>query len=65
MSLVGHDFASKHFSSPTWCILCKNFIWGLGKQGCQCNLCHYTAHKKCLSKVDILCPKVPQVTLEE
>ena len=31
-----HTFSKKHFSKPTWCAHCKQFIWGLGKQGYGC-----------------------------
>jgi len=46
-----HDFKKVHFNKPTWCGVCKEFIWGLGKQGFSCTHCHFAAHGKCLQHV--------------
>jgi hypothetical protein len=28
-----HQFLPKNFSGPTWCPVCMDFIWGVGKTG--------------------------------
>jgi len=46
------------FRQPTFCGLCKKFLWGLGKQGYQCEVCGLSLHKACHSKVLAVCPGV-------
>jgi len=40
------------FTLPVTCLICKKFVGGLGVQGYKCQVCHYVAHKKCLSHCD-------------
>ncbi|MDP2438904.1 MAG: C1 domain-containing protein [archaeon] len=46
-----HTLYMHHFNSPTWCLVCGQFIWGLGKQAMRCSLCKMPVHKKCLRGV--------------
>ncbi|KAK6994968.1 protein kinase C delta type, partial [Biomphalaria glabrata] len=52
----GHQFIAKFFRSPTYCSFCTDFLWGLNKQGYQCQICNCAVHKKCHDKILGKCP---------
>ncbi|KAI6180936.1 hypothetical protein M3Y98_00775100 [Aphelenchoides besseyi] len=52
----GHQFVATFFRQPTFCSLCSDFMWGLNKQGYQCQLCSAAVHRKCHEKTLSQCP---------
>ena len=56
-----HPFELVTFTKPTYCALCKQFIYGLVKQGLRCALCGIAVHKKCEAE----CSKKLQCTAED
>ena len=38
---AGHNFYLFSFSSPTYCNLCKDFVWGIRKQALRCDGNYY------------------------
>ncbi|XP_075039139.1 protein kinase C delta type isoform X2 [Mixophyes fleayi] len=46
-----HEFVAIFFPQPTFCSVCKDFVWGLNKQGYKCRQCNAAIHKKCIEKI--------------
>lgn len=41
----GHHFLTTSFQKPTFCGHCQKLLWGITKQGWECQLCGFTVHK--------------------
>ncbi|CAJ0564021.1 unnamed protein product, partial [Mesorhabditis spiculigera] len=60
----GHQFVATFFRQFTFCQFCSDFMWGLNKQGYQCQLCSASVHKKCHDKLLTQCPGSAKNTKE-
>ncbi|KAK0139471.1 Protein kinase C delta type [Merluccius polli] len=49
--IKNHEFSAIFFSQPTFCSVCKEFLWGLNKQGYKCRQCNAAIHKRCIEKI--------------
>lgn len=49
--IKNHEFTAIFFRQPTFCSVCKEFVWGLNKQGYRCRQCNAAIHKKCIDKI--------------
>uniref|UniRef100_A0A8C9WM14 Protein kinase C n=1 Tax=Scleropages formosus TaxID=113540 RepID=A0A8C9WM14_SCLFO len=50
-NIKNHAFIATFFRQPTFCSVCREFVWGLNKQGYQCRECNAAIHKKCIDKI--------------
>nr|XP_055040418.1 protein kinase C, delta b [Misgurnus anguillicaudatus] len=49
--IKNHEFQATFFKQPTFCSVCKDFVWGLNKQGYKCRQCNAAIHKKCIDMI--------------
>uniref|UniRef100_A0A3B4C7F9 Protein kinase C n=1 Tax=Pygocentrus nattereri TaxID=42514 RepID=A0A3B4C7F9_PYGNA len=49
--IKNHEFTATFFKQPTFCSVCREFVWGLNKQGYKCRQCNAAIHKKCIDKI--------------
>nr|XP_040060195.1 protein kinase C delta type-like [Gasterosteus aculeatus aculeatus]XP_040060196.1 protein kinase C delta type-like [Gasterosteus aculeatus aculeatus] len=49
--IKNHEFTATFFNQPTFCSVCREFVWGLNKQGYKCRQCNVAIHKRCIEKI--------------
>uniref|UniRef100_A0A3Q3IKM8 Protein kinase C n=1 Tax=Monopterus albus TaxID=43700 RepID=A0A3Q3IKM8_MONAL len=49
--IKNHEFTATFFGQPTFCSVCREFVWGLNKQGYKCRQCNAAIHKRCIEKI--------------
>ncbi|XP_068171905.1 protein kinase C delta type-like [Antennarius striatus] len=49
--IKNHEFRAVFFNQPTFCSVCREFLWGLNKQGYKCKQCNAAIHKKCIEMI--------------
>ncbi|KAL4656001.1 protein kinase C delta type-like [Arapaima gigas] len=54
-NIKNHEFIATFFKQPTFCSVCREFVWGLNKQGYKCRKCNAAIHKKCIDKIIARC----------
>lgn len=54
-NIKNHEFTATFFNQPTFCSVCREFVWGLNKQGYKCRHCNAAIHKRCLNLVIARC----------
>lgn len=63
--IYGHKFMATWFRQPTFCSICREFMWGLfNTQGYQCQLCTCVIHKRCKTHVITKCPGISKTDCE-
>eukprot|EP00048_Salpingoeca_helianthica_P004952 m.82548 g.82548 ORF g.82548 m.82548 type:complete len:1388 (-) comp13411_c1_seq2:448-4611(-) len=61
---AGHHFMTVNYNQPTFCGVCKTLLWGVMRQGWNCQDCGFnvhksndiTGHRKCHETIDVQCP---------
>lgn len=56
-----HRFERHNFTTPTYCDLCANLLWGPVKTGMRCCDCGYSCHERCADGVPKNCTKYKNV----
>ena len=57
----GHKYQAKRFARNTFCKVCNDKIWGLGRQGYKCLECKVMVHKRCHRFISSQCDMLMQL----